>query len=681
MLVGESFYFVNFLLVCIAFSLFILLIAIFGMIILYFIRKFNKKEWGINFLEFFIISFAIGLSIYLFICFILDIFMFFNFYSAYLSIIIIDVIFILYLIYHKDLTREKISNFFASIKIRFTNNPKDLKIFVGIIIIILIIQISIQWRIITSSYALPSRDTYALMGHMYHLMDKGYLWRERHSIHYPKGFHFFITAPVLIYPDFYFAYIYLKFSGILIMSFYIIVMSLILKRIFKKNYLVLTGLMLTLISNILWSRFTINISSTIPTIMMLISFIIFRSKCPFYLTSFLFQIMFLMNPTLAFCYILVWVFLILLKLTSEEYNFRIVLIDYLIKPLILMILFILSYIFNTLIVKNITFIDFLNAFFYFFKFSTININLSKNSDLLILNSILLNIDFSDILKNLLPHNDFLHAFFDMEKRTLSFFLIFTFVGLFLPTKKYFGKEFSELVKLTKFSLFVLICLYLFKALFENSNIILFFFLIYVIQPKAVEAYVGPIIIFCCFNLNLIIEKAKVFTIYLKNKYSSYRNLLKNNTFSKFFRMENIIITILLISLSSTFIVHRDVDYNVYFEKEQIETIFYIKDNIPEDSKILVNFYDGMGDALHSMLSTYDLYDWEFSEGKNDILKIKQYIKEKNIEYILLDLEYVNSTELYNFTSSPHFENLYENEIHIFFEYNDDSDLFLIDEKF
>jgi len=92
---------------------------------------------------------------------------------------------------------------------------------------------------------------------------------------------------------------------------------------------------------------------------------------------------------------------------------------------------------------------------------------------------------------------------------------------------------------------------------------------------------------------------------------------------------------------------------------------------PEDSKILVNFYDGTGDALHSLLSTYKVYDWEFSEGENDIIAIKQYIEDKNIEYVLLDLETVSSIELFNFTSDPRFENVYENEVHMLFEYDND----------
>ena len=660
---GENWYFVNFLLVCIAYYLFTLLIAIFGMIILYFIKKFNKKEWGLNFLEIFIIAFAIGLSVYISLCFILDIFMFFNFYSAYLSLIIIDVIFLLYLIRCKELTREKVANFITSIKIRFKNKPRDSTVFIGIVIIILIIQILIQWRIITQSYPIPSKDTYGALGHMYHLLERGYLWRERYSIQYPKGYPFFIVAPVLINPDFRFTYIYLKFGGIPIMSFYMIVMTVILKRIFSKNYLVFIGLMLTLISNILFSRFIVNSSSAIATVMILICFMIIRSKCPFYLTGFLVQIMFLFNPTFAFCYMLIWILFVIINLISKVSRLKIILIDYLFKPLILLIFTILSFIINTLVVQNITFIDLLDAFLFFFSISEFNINLSNNSNLLVLNSVYL-------FKDLSLFNDFLNAFYYMEERILSLFIIFAILGLFLPLKKYFGKKFRESINFGKLSLLVLIGLFLIEVFLVNSKVIIILFLRYVILPRAIEGFAGPIIIFCCFQLELIIRKAKIFTYYLKNKYPSYRNLLRNNIFSKFFRIENIIITMLLISVCSTFIVHREVYYNVYFEKDHIETIFYIKDNIPEDSKILVHFYEDTGDALHSLLSTYDLYDWEFSEGKNDVAAIKEYIRDKNIDYVLLDLETVSSIELYNFTSDPHFENLYENEIHMFFEYDE-----------
>ena len=176
-------------------------------------------------------------------------------------------------------------------------------------------------------------------------------------------------------------------------------------------------------------------------------------------------------------------------------------------------------------------------------------------------------------------------------------------------------------------------------------------------------------------LEIIIKKASIFTLYLKNKNSSYKNLLKNTGFGKFLRIENIIITVLLISVFSTFIVHRDISYYLEFEEDHVETMFYIKDNIPEDSKILVNFYDGTGDAMTSLLSTYKVYDWEFDEGKNNMIEIKQYIDDKDIEYVLLDLDTLNSTELLAFTSDLRYENIYENEENLLFEYDYDNLVF------
>ncbi len=39
------------------------------------------------------------------------------------------------------------------------------------------------------------------------------------------------------------------------------------------------------------------------------------------------------------------------------------------------------------------------------------------------------------------------------------------------------------------------------------------------------------------------------------------------------------------------------------------------------------------------------------------------------KYILIDLETVNSTELDSFLLDPNFENLFENDVYILFEYD------------
>jgi len=309
--------------------------------------------------------------------------------------------------------------------------------FIGIIALVLIIQIIVQWRVITQDFTLPAKDTWGSIGHMWHLLDKGYLWRERHSIHYPRAFHFFIAAPVLINPDYRFAYLYYKFVGIPLLSFYLFIMAITLKKFFKKNYLVLAGLMLTLISNQILSRYCVLTSTLIPTIMILISIIIYTSKCPFYLTGFLVQVMFLFNPAIANCYLPVWGVLILYKIISKNYRTRTILLDELFKPLILIIVLLIAHFVHTFFVLNLSLYDFLNAYAFFFYGS---LDTSKAYNFLFLKILLINIDFQISLNTLISLNIVISSFKDLEERLLSFFIIFAFIGLFLPTKKCFAKD-------------------------------------------------------------------------------------------------------------------------------------------------------------------------------------------------------------------------------------------------
>ena len=247
MLVGENSYFLNFLLVSFIFYLFVLLISVFGFIFFYYIRKINNKDWELNFLEKFIISFALGLSVYISFCFILDIYQFYNFFSGYYSIAIIDALFIWYLIYRGELNREKISEFYYSIKNKFIAKKKETITLILILIFVFSWQIWVQWGIITKEYAIPSKDTYVWLGQSWYLLENGYIWREHMPIHYPKGYTFFLAGPELIYPNWRLAYFFMKFAGIPFFSFYILVIFILLKRIFEKNYMIFIGLLMTLI--------------------------------------------------------------------------------------------------------------------------------------------------------------------------------------------------------------------------------------------------------------------------------------------------------------------------------------------------------------------------------------------------------------------------------------------------
>jgi len=659
MQVSKEFYFINFLMVCGAFFLFVCLISGFGFIFFYYIKKYHKEDLKLGVLESFFICFAIGLSIYISICFILDLFQFFNFFSAYLSIFIIDVGFLLFLINRREINKKKIVKFITSVRRTITERKKNTLILIIILVFALSFQIWIQWEIITDEYAIPSKDTYVWLGQSWYLLKNGYIWREHMPFHYPKGYTFFLAGPELIYPDWRFAYFYMKFVGIPFFSLYIIVIFSILKRVFKKNYMVLIGLLLTLLSNLLFTRFTSFVSSSICSLLILISLIIFISKCPFYLNSFIIIAIFHFNAIFALFYIITLIFFLLLKCIALDRKLKVFLKEYIVKTLIIGIALVSPYVLHITIVKNINFIDLIFAYFVQLGFPELSTNIiSVNS-----NSFLL--QFRYILRDLFPGNDYIYAFLDIERRIMSYFILFAFITLFLPTKKNFLEKYRDVINLAKFAFLVIICFYIAEIIFENSSNQFALSLTW-FKSRAVEALAGHLILLACFTIEKVVEKTKLLTIYLKNNYKGYKKLLKNKYFSKLFKIENIFIAIILTSSFSSILVSQRLYYTYYFERDQIDTIFYIKKNVPEDSKILVSDLGDDFNFFYNLLSTYKYYIWDFEFTENTFNETIDYIIKKDIKYILLDYETINSTEKGYFTSFSDFDERYENDRNIVF---------------
>jgi len=625
-------------------------------------KKIDKKDWELNVLEKFVVSFAIGLSVYVALSFILDIFHFYNFFSAYFSIAIIDALFIWYLIYHGELNREKVLKFTSSIRNKFTEDPKRTIFLIIILILIFGWQIWIQWEIITNEYAIPSKDTYVWLGQSWYLLENGYIWREHMPFHYPKGYTFFLAGPELIYPDWRLAYFYMKFGGIPLFSLYIFVIFLILKRIFNSNYMILIGLLLTLLSNFLFSRFNSNVSSSITALLILISLIILISRCPFYLIGFFVALVFLFNAIMGLFYLMAILSLLLFKLISNEKGVKHFLLNYIIIPSTLIMILLIPYIIHITIVKQISLLDLIFA--YFTQLGFLEVNLSKNVISIKYHEFLL--QFRYILRDFIPDNDVISIFLDLEKRVLSFYLLFALITLFLPTKKYFKKNYTDIINFGKISLLIIIAFYTAEIIFEDS-LNLFTQSLAWFKWRTVEALAGPMIILACFTIEKIIEKAKLVTSYLLRNFSSYNKLIHNKKFFSILRIENILITLILISSISSIYAHQRIYSSYYFEQDQIETIFYIKENVPYNSKILVSDFNDGPNCLYNLLSTYKVYKWDFEFEKNTFNETINYILEKDIEYILLDYTMINSTEKSYFTSYFGFDELYENDYNIVFE--------------
>ncbi len=662
MLVGTKDYFLNFLLVCLIFYLFVILISVFGFIFIYYIRKINKKDWELNFIETFIISFAIGLSIYISYCFILDIFKFYNFFSGYYIFAIIDAYFIWYLIYRGEINSKQISNYFSSLIKKIKTQTKQTITLILILIFVFCWQIWVQWEIITSEYAIPSRDTYVWLGQSWYLLENGYLWREHMPLHYPKGYTFYLAGPELIYPDWRLAYFYMKFGGIPFFSFYIFVVFIILKRLFQLNYMIFIGLLLILISNYLYSSFDSFVSSSIPTLLILISLIIFISKSPFYLTGFFISVIFLFNAIFGLFYLMIIIPLLFIKFLSVKREYSKFIVNFIGKTGIITVTLLISYVIHTIIVQNVSIFDIIYA--YLFEFGYLNTNISNR--IVLTGSTPVILQFRYILRDLFPHNDIISQFLDIEKKVLSYFFIFVLISLFLPTKRFFNKKYRDFINLAKIAVLVIITFYVAEIIFEDSSNI-FAQSIPWFKWRALEAFAAPSIILCCFVIEKVIEKTNKLTFYLFNKSRLYKNLIRNTTISKFVRIENIVISLLIISSLATLVSQQRIYTSYYFEKDQIDTIFYIKENIPDESKILVSDFNDGPNCLYNLLSTYKVYKWDFEFSENTFNETIEYIIDKGIDYILLDYTMINSTEKGFFTSYYYFDDLYENDYDIIFE--------------
>ncbi len=92
--------------------IFFITVSIFGAFIISIIKSREKKEWNLTKIEYLFISFAIGISSYLVISYILLIFEVFNFFNWFFPIFFIDILFLIYFFKKQkfNLSLEKIRN-------------------------------------------------------------------------------------------------------------------------------------------------------------------------------------------------------------------------------------------------------------------------------------------------------------------------------------------------------------------------------------------------------------------------------------------------------------------------------------------------------------------------------------------------------------------------------------------
>ena len=184
-----------------------------------------------------------------------------------------------------------------------------------------------------------------------------------------------------------------------------------------------------------------------------------------------------------------------IKLVSQDQKLTIFLTDFVGKTLVLSIILVVPYILHTFLVQNLSIVDYISLFS-----DIVGLALLTTPETLTLDkpdTILIQLRY--ILRDLFPNNYFIYDFLDLERRILSYFLIFTLISLFFPTKKFFNGKNRDLINFAKISLIAILVFYGIDLFFSDYSNVFSVNSIW-FKARAVEAFAGSAIILTCFPI-------------------------------------------------------------------------------------------------------------------------------------------------------------------------------------
>ncbi len=415
-----------FFLVGIIFTLFFFIISVFGYFFFFILTKRNEKNVLKNpnlILEQLLISFGIGIAVYVSYGYILNLLKLFNFFTAYISILFFDIGFIIYIIRKKRINLSK--SYLLKIKTFFFNRAKFLSGLV--VLIIFILSFLLYWEITTESLGLLRRDPYMWLKHVYILVEKGSVTLETLGYGYPSGFVFITSGSLLIWPDYLMVYFFMKIAATFYLFLYIVISFVILKHLFKSKYLVFFSLLLLYLSNFFLSRNILNIASSFASILVLISFLLIVKDYPIYLQGFILAALFLIHPLTFFFHSIVLSAYILYKIFSRIRNRKLIFKELLsilylsIIAFIILIPYFINYPEDILDIYNF-YMRIVNdtRFQNQFNFKSVEFE----------NNFFLFVPFLDFFK-IFRDQQFFNRFYNLTTQTIGLFFIATILGLFI----------------------------------------------------------------------------------------------------------------------------------------------------------------------------------------------------------------------------------------------------------
>ena len=594
------------------FSLFFVLIASLGGIVVYTLQKHSKRRWNLTLLESCFISFAVGIMLYLFLGYILSIFKIFNFYTAYLPFLIIAVFFLFFL--HRNKTLHGIwTHLIKELK----SNQKELIVYGLIISVIFLIQFITYWPKITEDSALLISDPYYWMRQAVYLNQNGNINYLEHDSIYPWGFILYCGGNLLISPDFTTTYYFMKLACFPFLNLYVLILYTISRRLFKEKFLIIFCL-LAVLSNIYFLyRIFSFLSSSLAVLLILISLIILLTEIPNYFLGFIIPAIFLFNPAYSvfvlFAFIIFFAHEIFTSQSKKSLIFREIGVITLLS-----LFFLLIYGFSIIIIYGENIFSIIE---FFIQYSAIDA---------------FTISFTPIV---IEETNFFYLILGAIYFTPFFILPIT--GIFIRNRDIIDQKKRTFYRYIKICVFLTFGIAFILPIFIKTS----FFDTY--YTRILEAFFPCIVLLSGISL----YKLK---FYLENQWQKLKTskirfnkwINTDNRFSRILNFPNLIIfTIIFVSFLNIFYVRETLDFDYRFDDSLITSVFYVENNLEGSSNIGVgaNYRTNTFQETHSpfgLLYNHNLFS--YSEEYNlTVTEFTNFWQANNVEYFIIKLSDYN----------------------------------------
>ncbi|MFX1363440.1 MAG: hypothetical protein ACFFCE_10500 [Promethearchaeota archaeon] len=366
------------------------------------------------------------------------------------------------------------------------------------------------------------------------------------------------------------------------------------------------------------------------------------TKVPNYFLSIIIAGTFLFNPVYSFFFILIVLIFYCTKFIFSKLG----------KPLILKEAFILgifSIIFIIPYIINAYFFYDLNFVILFEKFSS-SLEISNFNESLTIKNI------APSLRSVL----FLLSLFNTSIINSELILYIVFI-LILPSfglvfyKGFKGRCYKDFLIFVKVG-FLLTIFVLLSPLFLNN--IMFFEKYYI---RVLEAFIPfLIILFGIFCEYVIIESNKLWH-YIKLKYRKIKYWSEKNEFNR--KVLNIPFIMMILTLLPSFLAYNysrtHIVTHYYYDDSIVDCVFYINNNIDEESNVAVYFYNDSSlhpSAIYYLLDNYNLFYYQFDTNLT-LVNFWDFLNNNSITFFIINLNLYNQDFIDDFFSNSSFNKL------------------------